>query len=107
MTVAMHDARNMLSEAGARAVANDSLTELLDADDTLLIGAAGPDLEEYLRAVSEAGAEYGLQLHWDKFQYVAIGEQRPINLPDGSQLQPKPSMTYLGGLLASDGAPYS
>ena len=92
----------MLCEAGARVVANDSLTEL---DDTFRIGAAGLDSEEYLCVVSEAGAEYGLQLNWEKVS--VCGNRRTAVNQSTLRIQPKPPMTYLGGLLASDGAPYS
>ena len=74
MSVLLHDAQDELRTKHGITLPYGEISELIYADDTLLIGAAGPDLEEYLRAVSKAGAEYGLQLHWDKFQYVAIGK---------------------------------
>eukprot|EP00959_Pyramimonas_sp_CCMP1952_P188808 3948901-Pyramimonas_sp.AAC.1 len=68
MTVLLHDAVGFL-EGGAKDVyAKGDLCECVYADDTLLIGTSDASLNGYLKAISDAGRRYGMELHWDKFQ---------------------------------------
>ena len=72
MTVLMHDAKQMLSDAARVAYEKGDLADLVYADDTLLFGVSSKFLEEYLWAVAAAGRRYGLELHTGKLQLLHI-----------------------------------
>jgi len=102
MTCVMNDARALLvQELGAPAV--DNLSELLYADDTLLLGTSGLALSAFLRAVADTGAEFGMSLHVGKTQLLKVRSPGVVTTPNGENLTSKPSMIYLGGLLSDDG----
>ena len=103
MTVLMTDASRMLSPEAANAYERGRLSDILFADDTLLMGIEGAHLEEYTARVEEAGREFGLQLHWGKVQLVRVRSTQDVCEPDGSLLEATPSMIYLGSLLHEDG----
>ncbi len=57
MTVLMHDAADSLDDVSKEVLEKGFLSDLLYADDTLLIGAEASKLENFPRAVSAAGAD--------------------------------------------------
>ena len=102
MTCLMTDARQIVSnELGAETA--KKLTELLYADDTLLMGKSGPAVTAYLRAVAEAGSEYGLALHVGKTQVLQVRSDEEVRAPTGEPLDVKASLVYLGALVSDDG----
>ena len=64
MTVLMQDAVEKLLPEDRELMRQGSLAELLYADDTLLLSVSAASLERFLEAASNAGASYGLALHW-------------------------------------------
>ena len=50
---------------------NGSLSALLYADDTLLIGGAEKGLQRFLDSIAHVGANFGFQLHWGNFSLYA------------------------------------
>ena len=50
-----------------------SLDAFLYADDTLLVGVSQHCVQELLDAVASAGAKYGMEFHWNKFQLLQVG----------------------------------
>ena len=85
MSVLMADACEDLSEE-AKAVRNTGKSEdAVSADDTLLISSSGAHLEELMTAVVNRGAQYGLQIHWDKVVLVPVRAQQAVHRPDGTQ----------------------
>ena len=72
MTVLMRDAIHRLPAKEKEAMKREDMAELLYADDTLLLSVSADSLEKFLACVSQAGAEYGLQLHFGKFQLLHI-----------------------------------
>ena len=68
MSVLMADARASIPQADQILLDSEDLAELLYADDTLLLSVSARSLERCLQAVSQAGGQYGLQLHWGKLQ---------------------------------------
>ena len=60
-------------------------------------------VEEYAAAVESTGAEFGMVLHWDKTQAIAIGSHDCLHTSTGMPIENKDSMTYLGALLTADG----
>ena len=103
MTVIMHDASEMLKSAGLQVSVVKELCDLLYADDTLLVGRRGSEVTQFLECVSKVGAEYGLQLHNDKFQLLCVGNPEKVLNPDGTEIKAKEVMQYLGANLRSDG----
>ena len=102
MTCVMHDSRRQLLQTLGKGV-HDSLSDLLYADDTLLFGVSASSLGEFLAAVADSGAEYGLSLNVGKTQLMNIRTGGTVVAPGGQVLHQKESMVYLGGLLHSDG----
>ena len=73
------------------------------ADDTLLVGVHGEEIQAYMESVVLIGAEYGLQLNWSKLEVLECRMVANIESPSGGIIQPKTSMVYFGSLLAGDG----
>ena len=103
MTVVLHDAVSLLSPAAKRAYDDAALADLIYADDTLLIGVSAAHVNEYLRHVAAVGAQYGMELHWQKFQLLPVRASPSIVTPTGETVPPKESLAYLGAVLAADG----
>jgi hypothetical protein len=104
MTVLMTDAKEAVRLNLEPAEFNE-LSDLLYADDTLLLAIKGPAMEVYLAAVAQAGAEYGLSLHLGKTQLLRVKSNEAVHKNTGEAFVPRDSMVYLGGLLAGDGKP--
>ena len=68
----MSDARNLLSSTATKVLEAGTLSDLLYADDTLVIGESARLVEEYGAAIERAGASYGMALHWGKTQALSI-----------------------------------
>jgi hypothetical protein len=98
MTVLMHDSYKALDNQ-QRGI----LYDVLYADDTLIIGANAEDVEELAAAIEQAGAQYGMSLHWGKTQGLSVCTNQRLKRPDGSSIDDKGSLLYLGGLISSDG----
>ena len=76
--------------------------DLLYADDTALLSSSEENLQKLLNAVASEGAKYGLELNWDKTFQMNVNTDAIIYRPDGSNLQQKESVIYLGGLISND-----
>lgn len=103
MSVLMEDAVHKLSREEKEFLDKGILAEVLYADDTLLIGVNGRSVQRFLQAVSDAGAAYGLSLHWGKLQLMQVRCSNDLLRPDCSKIEAKDTMTYLGTCLSSDG----
>ena len=104
MSVLLRDAVDILNEAASSQYATGDLADVLYADDTLLLGIRDEHLEEFLRAVYEAGQRYGMELHFGKFQLITTSAQpASVRAPDGTVIHSKGSMEYLGSILHGDG----
>jgi len=103
MTVLMADAVKMLPPAARSAYEAGDLSDLVYADDTLLLGVSTVHIESYLQAVEAAGRRYGLELHMGKLQLLQVQCAKAVALPDGTILKSTPSLSYLGATLAEDG----
>lgn len=103
MTVLMHDAVSLLS-AGARAsYEKGALTDLIYADDTLLIGTNSEYVNEFLHAVCLAGHSIGMELHWGKFQLLSVRSVPDIATPSGEKVTCASQINYLGAALSAEG----
>ena len=103
MTVVMADAVREVPEATRKAHEQGSLSALLYADDTLLVGDSAEHVQNLLLSVAEVGKRYGMELHWDKFQFLRVGEAGRLFRPDGSEIEAKGAMKYLGAILNDAG----
>ena len=56
-----------------------------------------------LAAVAAEGANYFMELHWDKFQLLCVRCAMEIQKPDTGHIAAKESMGYLGTTLSEDG----
>ena len=101
--VLLHDAVSWLSPEARAAYTQGDLSDLVYADDTLLISVLDKHLSEYLRAVTAAGRDYGMQLHWGKFQLLPVNGTCRLQKPDGEEVPNKTEIEYLGTCLAADG----
>ena len=103
MSVLMEDAKSKLQNEDLELMRKGALAELLYADDTLLLGVNGKSVENFLRAVSDAGAAYGLSLHWGKLQLMRIRCSDRARRPDGTKIDSKGTLAYLATNLSVDG----
>jgi len=103
MSVLMQDAEDKLPPEDQELLRQGSLAELLYADDTLLLSVSAKSLERFLVAVSNAGAAYGLELHWGKLQLIKVRCSTAVHRPDLSTIEPQSNLLYLGSLVSDDG----
>ncbi|CAK0803732.1 unnamed protein product [Prorocentrum cordatum] len=89
MTAILHDAVTLLPVGARRAYDAGELADCVYADDTLL-----------------TGKRYAMELHWQKFQVLAVRSAGDIRAPDGSQLKHGEHMQYLGAQLKADANMY-
>ena len=86
MTVLMHDAYAALGREARAAPDRGDLYDILYADDTLVMRTNATDVEQLTAAIGSAGQQYGMQLHWDKFQALSVCTAKKLKRPDGTQL---------------------
>ena len=104
MSVLLQDAVDILNDVASAQYSKGDLADVLYADDTLLLGICDGHLEEFLRAVYEAGRRYGMELHFGKFQLITTSAKpASVCAPDGTVIRSKASMEYLGSILHGDG----
>ena len=75
MTVILRNAVSALGPAARKAYDEGHLSDLVYADDTLLISSSSHHLDEYLSCVAQMGGAYGMQRHWQKFQLVSVNSE--------------------------------
>ena len=99
----MKDAYGQLGAHDADLMRRGCLAELLYADDTLLLGVSADSLERFLRAISNEGGMYGLELHWGKLQLMQIRCNEVVHRPDRTAVEPQNNLIFLGTAVANDG----
>ena len=92
MSVIVGDATSMLAEREGAQLDDGSLSMLLYAHDTLLMGSSAQSLQHLFDAVAEVGHRFGMDLHWNKFQLVQVGRTYVLQTPDGAEIPPADSM---------------
>jgi hypothetical protein len=103
MTIIMHDAVAALGKAPSQAYKDNHLFDVLYADDTLLLGMDAANVQALAEAVEQIGGTYGMALHWGKTQALSICTPDKIASPDGSPIDDKGSLKYLGATIYADG----
>jgi len=104
MSVVLQDARGRLANNHGIDLPADSLSELLYADDTLLLGSNAQATQKYLDCIVEVGHEYGLEMNWGKVKCLATRCDPHLLRPDGQQIACKPSIKYLGAMVCASGS---
>ena len=111
MSILMTDVKASLSAAGYNATGGKPYlvtSDVVYADDTLLVSADLKTAERFLGLVAEVGEKYGLELNMRKTVAMVIGDDdASITGPDGQPVAKKDQTIYLGGLIAVDGRPTS
>ena len=85
LTCIMADATEKLQEVFTEAV-YDRMSDLLYADDTLLLVANAAGLTLFLGAVAECGLECRLSLNLGKIQALNVRTQATVTGPDGPSI---------------------
>ena len=88
MSVLMADAADKLPASDKQLLQQGCLADLLYADDTLLMSVSAASLERFLEEVSNAGATYGLELHWGKLQLMRVRTDAAVRHPITPILKP-------------------
>ena len=99
-TVMFHDVYQSLNLVAEPAFV--ATRDLLYADDTALLSSSQDNLQQLVNAVVAEGAKYGLELNWEKTFQMNMGTDENIYRPDGSALEQKESLIYLGGLISAN-----
>ena len=79
-------------------------TDLLYADDTMLIGSDPRRLQLHLDLLIDEGRRYGLELNMSKTLLMRVRNSGIVRQPSGEPLKCVDEAVYLGGLLSSSGS---
>lgn len=101
MSILIADARDELH--GKIGDLADDVSEILYADDTLIVDKNGNLADTYMQCIRNQGKVYGLDFNWDKLMYISINCNPSICKPNGEPVKHVHSMLYLGALLSDDG----
>ena len=99
----MADARTKLREDYGIQLDSERVSELMYADDTLLVGTDGRVVEKYLACIIDLGATYGLEMNWKKVELLTAKCDADIRNAEGNNIRTKASIVYLGASVAADG----
>ena len=94
MTVLMPDAVASLPAAAAAEYKQGDLTDILYADDTMLLGTSAKSTEAYLCAVETEARRYGLHLNYNKIQLLNIRTSAAVRTLSGQIIPATLSMVY-------------
>ena len=76
-----------------------NFSEVLYADDTLLVSKNTQGMNKLLHAIEEESTYYGLRLNQGKCHVIAMNGRNQVRFSDGSQVKHSEECTYLGGIL--------
>ena len=102
MTVLMNDAKHKLDQ-DPRYTGSCFESELVYADDTLILAIDDEGAQAYMEKIAEAGNDYGLSFNWSKLEVLPVRTTGNITKPDQTKVDKKSSIVYLGSSLAADG----
>ena len=103
MTMVLRDAERHADSGVREALRSKTLAVLLYADDTLLVGRDQVHMQSLLGGIAQAGARVGMELHWDKFQFMPVRCDMSLTTPQGEPIPAKESIVYLGATISSSG----
>ena len=105
MIVLMHDTKRDLLAMLTKAQCENEfgMSELLYADDTLLVGCERAVLEQYMHFIGKHGACYGMKFNHDKIECLKVNFDEDILNELGLAMKSPASLKYLGALITRDG----
>ena len=88
------------------AASDSGSTELLYADDTLLISSQVEQVNLLLKTIEKHSGRYGMILNRKKCEYFALNPdtKKVVKFADNTPLKVSTQATYLGGNLQANGA---
>ena len=99
----MHDATRAFQAHGLVQELGLPVSELIYADDTLVVGVRDEFVSKLMHEIQRAGSNYGLAFNWGKIEVMPVRCETALAKPDGQRVPDKESMVYLGGLLSASG----
>ena len=102
MTAVLHDAREDMVQKGSY-FDDVEATEMLYADDTLLLHTSVSFLQDYMTSIEKHGKAYGLTLNFKKVEALPVRTQHTLQNSDDTQVKTTNSLKYLGCLLDENG----
>ena len=100
-TVLMYDVDERLSrEAPIVEPAFIVTTDVLYADDTVLLSSCPLRLQVHLDLLVDERKKYGLELNWDKTYAMNVHCEGAIHDPSGAPIKVVTQTVYLGGLIS-------
>ena len=102
MTAILRDAQEDMVQQGFNFEAAVP-TEVLYADDTLLLHTSVRFLEAYMKTIEKHGRTYGLVLNFSKVEALPVRDDATICNSNGSPVATKQSLKYLGAALHKNG----
>ena len=103
MTVLLHDAREIAPEHGVAGTHGPLVHDIVYADDTLIIDTEPAAAQAAMDSIGHVGAEYGMSFNWSKIEAMPVRMHAALRKPDGTTVQSKDAMVYLGSVLSADG----
>ena len=103
MTILMQEANAALSKNPAYTAPPNFVSDLVYADDTLVIAVDETSAHAYMNSIAAAGQEYGLTFNWSKLEVMPVRTAGKIITPSGSFVKEKCSLKYLGSSVSNDG----
>ena len=104
MTTLLHDASAKLHSMMGESPDPLPVSELVYADDTLVVGVEPQRVQAFMTCIQDAGLNYGLSFNWRKLESLPVRCAANILKPDGTAIDQKDSIVYLGALLSNSGA---
>ena len=71
------------------------ISELMYADDTLILAVNNEDAETYMQCIEQGGRMYGFQLNWNKLEVLPVRCEARIKKPNEDNVVSKGSLLYL------------
>ena len=105
MTILISDANLDLQLKHGLPTKNTPVSELMYADHTLVVAADAEKAGQYMTCIQRAGRAYGMALNWSKAMALPVRCEIEIDKPaDGTHVQCKESLCYLGSLFTASGS---
>ena len=105
-TVLLSDVDNILASRGHGRLWPEEpphivCSDILYADDTILLSSVASKLQMHLDILVEEGAKYGLELNWDKTVLLNINTEAELARPSGDKVTRVDRAVYLGSVLTA------
>ena len=102
MTILLYDARKDLEQNHVNTAERLPVSELLYADDTLVVDVDATRAQEFMNCIGKAGMNYGLGFNWKKLEVLPMRCEAIIRKLDNDSVKQKDSIVYLGAVLSRD-----